>query len=1468
MKTKKLLVTLILLFVGGISAFSLTNNSPGDDNPVDKSKLTDALALAKQKTEDTDKKEYYPKLDSWEAYKDAATINEKTDATEVEVENATLTLNRAIKKAPFDYVLANIDTWYETYYGEKPVEASDPTGYAAYMKVWNESDFKILKETADNILTNYQGQEENINDEEIDGGEDIIDEDKLDDNGKPTITPGKPGIIQQSKDCRDITALFTNKKATLESRIDTIDGNKKYNEIRNKENYTIPKGWYTSKPDFSYTDHNLTSVILYINYINDEISFVDLKSIYLSSITSAEKETNSYFTEEEQTESNEAWKGAIQAVNNFETKINGAEINPASGQYTFNDTIYSSLIDMQKKMNEAQAEILNIATQLENKLSDFKTELQKAINTAKRLYMQLKSSEDGESSYQKLNKAITEAEKEATTSTKILSTYQNAIQAIQKVYQESKNYYDGLVEQLQTVTDAAKTNNQIWSDAALGTEIATAEGILEKAKSIETAEIEIVNSTTRLQDATSLADSKFKMNKGVNTLKTYQSIYGDEDNAMATLITEANNAATIVDIENLILRINTKITDTEKAWTTAKTNLEDKIEASKAYYTNSGAIKDLEELKEAYEQAQNILTDNSQENQRNIKALSDAFTALNEVFIRLGGESDPFEARQNLIRKIDEAKECYAKYNYESLGIVIRTAESYKNSDTKYILQEQFTLLEKEIKTTKEQYTIIIGRLDTQYKVTNAKIKERYADEDIPQEYKDKLEAVAADLAAKEESGDEDERVCTDIPTLQGYYSYLQNIVSDTDAQWNKAISNFWDAILEADLKFSSNYPDNEILKKAIEDARAEYDKIHDDYKTIASVQQLQKNLDLALATVESADRRNIADQFIKEYNEIDANFQTYGSDEKSPNTSNAKVYLNENHDLFEELKGQTIIYSLNELTEFVNEAKQVKEAYLLFCKVAATLDTTILNATEYKTKYYGDESETGLDKAIERATWARQESFCLDSIETSNFALKDTMAVTERLYRNTLSTMKVARNTAKAKHNTYYGSNVTESEIMTAYNEAEQLLTVTLIRQLEAMTTTLNECYREAERICTEKELEIQRLINQADTLNVLMADEIFDETIAEAVNARYSNDGRISAIGIHLESLQTAFDLQCQKYDDAITALQATLTTAKELLGKQANEALGVGIAEAEAIANKADKTSTKASTYKELTDANESLKAIVESINQEIGKKLEEAHNNLVQAREQALAKHNLYYGIKETESEIMEVYKESEAYLESDNLNDILAMIDSVNNSYTAASVSCAQKEAELDNLIRKSSPLATLMEDAEFAEIIKVASDCRYRLDGRILAIDSICPSLKETYTDNSTRYDDAVYELGDSIAEARLLLTKMKDEILQNAITTAEQAFAAAGKTSAASTKYSELTIQITALAKEMERVRKLIEIATSIDAINIEDKEVEIYTTQGFLVKRVKLSDNDPFRNIPDGVYIVDGKKVYIHAK
>ena len=80
--------------------------------------------------------------------------------------------------------------------------------------------------------------------------------------------------------------------------------------------------------------------------------------------------------------------------------------------------------------------------------------------------------------------------------------------------------------------------------------------------------------------------------------------------------------------------------------------------------------------------------------------------------------------------------------------------------------------------------------------------------------------------------------------------------------------------------------------------------------------------------------------------------------------------------------------------------------------------------------------------------------------------------------------------------------------------------------------------------------------------------------------------------------------------------------------------------------------------------------------------------------------------------------------------------------------------------------------------------------------------------------------------------------------------------------------KYSELTIQITALAKEMERVRKLIEIATSIDAINIEDKEVEIYTTQGFLVKRVKLSDNDPFRNIPDGVYIVDGKKVYIHAK
>ena len=70
--------------------------------------------------------------------------------------------------------------------------------------------------------------------------------------------------------------------------------------------------------------------------------------------------------------------------------------------------------------------------------------------------------------------------------------------------------------------------------------------------------------------------------------------------------------------------------------------------------------------------------------------------------------------------------------------------------------------------------------------------------------------------------------------------------------------------------------------------------------------------------------------------------------------------------------------------------------------------------------------------------------------------------------------------------------------------------------------------------------------------------------------------------------------------------------------------------------------------------------------------------------------------------------------------------------------------------------------------------------------------------------------------------------------------------------------------LQTDLLAVEMERVRQAIE-ASSIDAVQAGDREVEVYTIEGYLVKRVRLSDPDAFRFLPEGIYIVDGKKMFL---
>lgn len=1470
MKTKKLLVTLILLFVGSISAFSLTNNSPGDDNPEGETGTTpDLTALQAAYNNITDSikpeclnHEFYAAVAQttiYSAIKDTLANTNHTAAQDF-IDNMLLQLKREINKAPFSYVLNNIQTWYQTYYG--PKSSSDYTA-AAYEEIFNNSDFGALKIKADSIINiKYIGEEDKIPVIEIYGEPDSIGEGGI-------RIPGQTGIIRQCTECRsNVTKSFDNKKLILKDLLERIEKNSEYDNIKQGLYYTTPKKWYDDAPDFTYETHNFTLIILYINYLNEEISFADLKMGYKESIDYLENTVNNYFTEEERNDSNEDWKGANDAITNFTTLLSNTKIDPKTGKYTFNSNTYSSLSLMQDEMDKEQQVMQMAVNHLDLLLSNLKETLQKQIETAKELYPLLNSSGDY---YKKLYDAIEAVQ--ISDEKKILSIYENAIQALTSKYTEVLEYYEGLQTTLKTSIENAEKLNEEYNDGKLTETITKAKIISEKAEATET---EILNATKELAKQTTLIFSRYNLKNSRDSLTNYQTLYSDKDDAMKKLLEDSENPSEET-INAFIEQIREKLKQTVATWEADTTNLGKQIEASISYYNRWHETREeVEQLKPAYEKAQTVYDENTTIDRRNIVALEGAYAELYDVYVLVGGNSDAFISRENLIKKIAEAEAYYKKYQYNELQRLINLAKSYTNNDTKYLLDQQITNLTVGMENTEKQYKLIVENLTVQIKTTQNKLEERYEIEDIPASYTALVKTVTDSLTIDTQTN---ETECTNITILQNYYLSLQEVVKLTDEAWLEAVSKLAQAITETRNKQETTYPDKKDLKTAIELAQAKYENITATiYSTISAVDNIRKDLDKALVAVEGVARRNIADLFITAYQNVSRDFEKYGPDDKSLDYSNAKSYLEGKKSLYEELNtgSNDIPYSLDELNQYCDSINTVKSIYKLFCNSASTLELNILSAMEKDSMYYnkkytpGDNTENILDKAINAAYDALKNSQSKEIIDEHNFALKDSVSVTKLSYERALSALKKSSNMAKAKHKMYYGSTTSESEIMTVYDEAQILIkdAVTFIKSLDDMTVKLDTCYKHAEDSCALKETEIQQIINLSDTLNVLMVDEAFDEIIAEAINARYSNDGRIAAINTQLKSLQTEFSLQSQKYDDAVTALQVTLADAKELSNKQANESLGTAIAETETIVSKADKTTTKASTYKMLIDANESLKAIVESINQEIGEKLEEAHSNLVQAREQALAKHNLYYGIKETESEIMEVYKESEAYLESNNLDEILAMIDSVNNSYTAASVSCAQKEAELDNLIRKSNPLAVLMEDTEFAEIIKVASECRYRMDGRILAIDSIRPSLKETYDGNSTQYDDAVYELGDSIAEARLLLTKIKDEILQNVITTAEQAFAAAGKTSAASTKYSDLTIQITALAKEMERVRELIEIVTSIDAVNIEDKEVEIYTTQGFLVKRVKLSDNDLLQGIPDGVYIVDGKKVYIHAK
>lgn len=1390
------------------------------------------------------------------------------------LDNTTLALNKAFRKAPFEYVKSNCMNWYESFFG-KADEGNGEYSSEEWQQVFDNSDYASILSRATSILTTYSGREQEITYDQIwKVGGSASDESQENVDG---IIPMTEELIPDQK------RSYKNSVMALRDILKSIkeDDSGAYDALKEKSLYQIPLGWFQpsdwevkDSEDFSFDEktHNQTFVNIYLDRLNTEISFINVVFTYRTTVTFVNGEIIRYFDEDERTPENEDWKLVNDTISEFVTLLDGLTYNTETGEYTCGGSVYSSLEDLQAFLNDHQAKMQNIPQNLENKRATYEQNLRDFIAVAQKLYAHLGGDGNGKGetvSKSDLLEAINEATTAVNNGSSFLSNYTEGYTALKSVYDVVYEAYQGLVTALQDVLANAKEENQKWNDDELADAILSAEALIKKAEQVEAMDSEISSATENLQTSMKIATVRFTLNENLEQVKEYQKIYGDEDQSLQALLEESASVSGLDALVAQNKKVQEKLKAVEEAYQSACEQLLDRIEDSKRYYEAWKDARDMEALKEAYEKAEGIYSANSTEESKNILALQNAYKELDDIYAELGGYSDPFEARQELIALIAEAEVYWKKYRYDDLRNAINEANRNVNSETRYILNQQIANLKTEIENAKLQYANIVERVTTQYTQTEQKMSMRYG-EDLQEEDRNFLKMVNDSI--QQSPTVEGELVCTNVPLLQEYYRDLQTLAENADKLWEEAVKNFYTAIQEADLLYNSTYPDDENLRDAIAHAQSEYTKIAENYLTIASVEGLQEALEQEVARVETNDRRGVANQFIRLYAEISKKFETYGSDEKSPHTSAAKTYLETNKEMYDELANLSgddiIIYTLPELMAFVNEATAVRDAYYLFCGAADMLDATIKNAEDYNGKYYEDRLEdNNLYRTIEKAKWARFESLNMDSLECYNYALQDTLAQTAVAYRKTLQTMNASRSLARSKHIIYYGSASEESEIMDAYNKAEAYVNDLCFTHLEKMTVELDTCYRYAEDSCAVLETEIQQVIDDAESLNKLMNDTDFDRIIAAAINARYSNDGRIAAIRENIVVLQKECDDQKAKYKEATATLNTHISDARKLLNKLYDKTLESSIVSAEKVASKADWELSDAVSYTVVMETGNMLLTEQDRVNQVLAEKLAEIWQTLKVARDEAFARNTLYYGSDNTDNEIMKVYNESTPYLESDDLNAIALMIDSVNNSYVTAAVRCLNLEAEIDNLVRKASPLATLMEDESLSTLIKEATDSRNVAEARILAIDAVLQRLREAYESNAALYDQSMYDLNDSIQIANELILKHYDVALEKAIAQAEDALENAGKTSSSCTKYAVLQEQIKSLAAEMERVRQEM-ITTSVDAVHHGDREVNIYTLEGYFVKRVRLSDPNAFRNIPKGVYIVDGKKMVLPQK
>ena len=1197
---------------------------------------------------------------------------------------------------------------------------------------------------------------------------------------------------------------------------------------------------------------NITAIKENGSTLADLIALTDLKNEAKKSSEEAVNTLSLYFTAEEQNDANKEWQNVNELIKALDEAI-------ASDTSTEND-----IYDVQAKVNES---LNNLSTLLSGR----RTALQDKLNEAKKLQGVLADqAEEGKNNHHQLLQAvITDATTLLNSDSKVLSAYTGATEKLAAQIEESTTYYKECAKRLNDLIATVESWNMEVQDNDLTTALQTAKEKSALAAEMQLIDTNINKAVTDLLEAYELAQNRNKAQAEIERLQECIDTYGDEDRRLAELQEKAENVSNS-SAEQLWLEIAEAIRATKILSGECQEELKGMIERAERYYDRWQATLEgrLEKLKTEIDNKKLLL-----DTEKNIANLKKAYTELDNVYRETGGYSDPYEYQQALNSLIDEAEEIQKKYNYASLGDAITASKSTVGSEDTYKLQQQHNALQREINQTKEQYILLTQRLDEYIAgPVKDKMAARYAD-DIPEDQAALINKVKAALQVSlETEAAEGDRVCTDMQVLQAYQRDLQTMLKEVDATWNKAVADLEKAVNETKLTFDQNYPNEKKLETAIYKAQNVLNEIStDQYQIIANVQKAITDLDNALIDVEGPLRRGVANSWLEVYKHLNDSIRVYGSDENSVPTSNALKYVNSNKDLADEL-GDTdkdIRYSMTTLVQWQEEIKTVEQVYGEFCKASSTLRISVENAKKDLETYYGDRTaDTHIQRAVTKAEWAIYESYNQDSLVFYNLALKDSVDLTLKDYGNAVSELRMARNVANSKHNVYHGTDVKESNILTMVVEADTLIkNEKNIYKLQEMTIAVKGCYAEIQATCTQLEEEIQTWIDRAETLNRLMQDDAFDNSIAEAINARYTQDGRITAIEKHMAQLKQAYETLSGKYDGARKALQEKVTAAEALWTRTEDETLATLIATAQELLAQSAPETERTALYADLILAADNLAARMDEIKEELNTEIGQARSALIEARNTAIGKHNYYYGTAQTDSEILKVCREAESSLESDDIEAVRRMTEQVLHSYLEASVNCADQEARAADMLRKSASLSILMVDKEMATLAAAVEEaCRVE-DGRLTALNATLPGLTNRVTEAGKQYDAAALLLSDSIAMAKDLLQEVTDDELQETLSQAEKAWKAADKLSAEATTYAVLQDHLKMLSDEIKRVIKELN-PDGIGMVKADGRKVPVYNLQGRLLKHVDLQAEDAFHGLPDGIYIVGNKKMHIKQK